>query len=200
MAGIIEFFFDFSSPYGYFASHKIESIAKAFEREAVWKPIMLGPALQKTGSPLVVDQPVKGEYVRYDFERLARYMDVPWAMPDPFPVKTVPAARAFYWIEGESPDVAKPFARAIFKAYYADGRNISEKNEVVSVAKSLGVDEDALVAALDDEKMKKRLFKETDGAFERGVFGSPFFIVDGERFWGADRMWMVKKWLDSGGW
>jgi 2-hydroxychromene-2-carboxylate isomerase len=57
-----------------------------------------------------------------------------------------------------------------------------------------------VLAGLNDDAVKQRLKDETDAAIKKGVFGSPFFIVDGEGFWGADRLWMVKRWLKSGGW
>ncbi len=57
-----------------------------------------------------------------------------------------------------------------------------------------------MVAALQDQVIKDRLRQETENALERGAFGSPYVIVDGEPFWGNDRLDMVEKWLETGGW
>ena len=54
--------------------------------------------------------------------------------------------------------------------------------------------------ALDDPAVKERAKREVDAAIAAGVFGSPFFVVDGEPFWGCDRMSMVEEWIRTGGW
>ncbi len=200
MSGIIEFFFDFSSPYGYFASFKVDELAEKFGRRAVWKPFMVGVAFKETGNKPLVEQPLKGDYCRHDWERLGRYMDVPWVMPDPFPIPTLSAARAFYWLDDQDPDLAKAFARAAYRAYFGHGRDIRPVEVVAEIAAAVGADAEAVSEAVALPAIKERLKKETSGAIGRGVIGSPYFIVDGEGFWGSDRMWMVKKWLKDGGW
>ena len=80
------------------------------------------------------------------------------------------------------------------------GRDITDVGEVARIAKGVGADADALAAALADDPIKQRLKAEVQAAIDRGVFGSPFVIVDGEPFWGADRLDHVEAWLASGGW
>lgn len=200
MSDPIQFYFDFSSPYGYFAALKIDDIAAPFEREVTWKPMMLGAAMKVTGSKPLAEIEIKGDYCRHDWDRLARYMEVPWTMPDPFPVATLAAARAFYWLDDQNPDLAKKFGLAVFDTYFGQGRDITEPETVAGIAEPLGVDKDALLAAVQDPDVKQRLKDETTQAIERGVFGSPYIIIDGEPFWGADRFWMIRRWLKSGGW
>jgi 2-hydroxychromene-2-carboxylate isomerase len=62
------------------------------------------------------------------------------------------------------------------------------------------LDRAQVVAALGEPAVKERLKTEVDAAIERGVFGSPYIVVDGEPFWGADRLDQVEKWLATGGW
>ena len=200
MSGPIEFYFEFSSPYGYFAAQKIDQIAEDNGRTCIWKPFLLGGVYKTTGMAPLTDQPLRGEYAMKDWPRLGRYMDVPWKMPEVFPVHTVAAARAFYWINERDLDQARLFAKSLFQACFGEGRDISTPQAVADIAASLFVDKDELLVALQDQAVKDKLRDETDKAIEKGVFGSPFFIVDGEGFWGSDRLWMVKKWLDSGGW
>ncbi len=95
---------------------------------------------------------------------------------------------------------ARDFARRIYAALFIDGRNISEIDVVVDLATTAGANADETHAALGNQSIKDRLRQETDAAIERGVFGSPFFIVDGEPFWGNDRLGDVDKWLETGGW
>ena len=71
---------------------------------------------------------------------------------------------------------------------------------VIDIARSMGVDGAALAAALDDPAVKERAKREVEAAIAAGVVGSPFFIVDGEPFWGNDRRDQVEHWLATGGW
>ena len=91
-------------------------------------------------------------------------------------------------------------AKALYRAYFADGRNISESAVVIDVAVDNGIERSTMVAALADDKVKAKLKTVTDNAIAAGVFGSPFFIVDGEAFWGNDRVSQVDEWLSRGGW
>ena len=200
MSDPVLFFFDFSSPYGYFAAQKIDETVADFGRRVTWKPIMLGAAMKETGNVSLVDQPIKGDYCRRDWNRLARYMEVPWTMPDKFPIATLAAARAFYWLDDGDPALARKFADAAFHAYFGEGTDITEAETVADIAEPLGVDRDALLTAVQDPAIKERLKIETTQALEAGVFGSPFVIIDGEPFWGSDRLWMIRQWLISGGW
>ncbi len=200
MSDAIDFYFDFSSPYGYLASVKIDELVEPFGRTVAWKPILLGAIMKTAGAKPLREYPLKGDYAEHDCARLARFMEVPWTMPDRFPIATMAAARAFYWIEDGDPARAKAFAHAAYRTYFGEGRDITTKEAVADIAEPLGVDRDRLMAALGDETVKQRLKDETAAAQDKGVFGSPYVIIDGEPFWGADRFWMIRRWLKSGGW
>ena len=200
MSAPIEFYFDFSSPYGYLASECIDAIAARHDRDVTWRPYLMGVAMKVTGSSPVVNRPMLGEYSRHDMRRCARRLDLPFRFPEPFPVATIAACRAVYWMERTDAGEAKPLARALYRAYFADGRNISEADVVADVAAGSGADRDALLAGIREPAIKDRLKEVTNEAIERGIFGSPFFMVDGEPFWGHDRMDEVDRWLATGGW
>ena len=197
----IDFYFDFSSPYAYFAAEKIDAVAMEHGgREVNWHPMLLGVAMMETGNQPLAHQPMKGAYSEMDWARLARYQNMPWKMPEKFPIATLAPARAFYWMNDKDKAQAKAFARACFHAYFADARDISSADTVAEIAEQVGCAGDVIRAAISDPINKARLKTETEAAIEAGVFGSPFFIVDGEKFWGSDRIWMIKYWLKRGGW
>lgn len=200
MADPIEFWFDFSSPYAYFAQAKIDDIGARHGRETIWRPFLLGAVFKITGMPPLVEVPMKGEYCLEDWPRLARFQHLPWTMPDPFPIATITAARAFYWLDETDPAKAKSFARACFDTYFGQGIQIGKPDEVAAVAEGVGIDGAALLEAIQQPEIKDKLRLNVEAAVEKQIFGSPMIIVDGERFWGSDRIWMVKKWLQSGGW
>ncbi len=200
MADPIEFYFDFSSPYGYLASTRIDALAARHGREAAWRPFLLGAAFKLTGQKALPEQPLRGPYARRDFERSARLLGVPFRLPDPFPFFALAAARAFYWLAERDAGEAKAFAKAVYHAAFALNRDVTSADTLAALAAPLGIDGAELVAAVERLEVKERLRGEVDRALQRGVFGSPFVFVDGEPFWGHDRLEHVDKWLATGGW
>lgn len=188
MKAPIDFYFDFSSPYGYLASHKIEALAKQHGREVTWRPMLLGAAFKMTGAMPLPQVPLKGEYSKRDFERSARFHGVPFRIPDPFPISTVSACRAFYSINDEKQRIK--LAKALFRAYFVENVNIGEADNVLKIAASVGGNAD-----ISSQAVKDRTKAEVDAALARGVFGSPYMVVDGEPFWGVDRFEQIERWL-----
>ena len=196
----IDFYFEFSSPYGYIASRLVDEFGERVGRPVAWRPMLLGPVWKITGQAPLVDIPMKGDYSRRDFARSARLHRVAYNHPAKFPVGTVAGLRTFYWTHDRDPEQAQYFAKALYHAYFVDGIDIGAAPAVIEVAKACGVDGAALAAALEDPALKERARREVDAAIAAGVFGSPFFIVDGEPFWGVDRMPMLEQWIHAGGW
>ncbi|MBT9523108.1 MAG: 2-hydroxychromene-2-carboxylate isomerase [Dechloromonas sp.] len=196
----IDFWFDFSSPYGYLLSEKIDALAAQYGRKVRWHPILLGIIFKATGSaPLTQQNPAKASYSLHDFSRSARFMGVPYRHPSQFPLATQNAARAYYWLHGQDCALARQFAHATFRALYVDDRDISSPDTVLDIAGQLGVDREALAAALQSPEIKERLKDEVDNAIKLGVFGSPYVLIDGEAFFGADRLPQIEHWLKTGG-
>ncbi|MDX1512532.1 MAG: 2-hydroxychromene-2-carboxylate isomerase [Gammaproteobacteria bacterium] len=196
----IEFYFDFSSPYGYLGAYEIDALAERHGRDVAWRPYLMGAVMKLTGRKPLVDSEIVARYTGNDLSRTARRIGVPFALPDPFPVATIAACRAYYWVLEQDPGKAKALAKALYAAYFVDGRNIGDAEVVLDVAEAEGIDRKALSDALQDPSVKEKLKQVTDDAAARGIFGSPFVIVDGEMFWGHDRFGQVDRWLESGGW
>jgi 2-hydroxychromene-2-carboxylate isomerase len=199
MKDAIVFRFDFSSPYSYIASELIDELAARHGRKVKWRPIMMGPVFKAIGTQPLIDVPLKGEYSKRDFDRSARFYGVPYKLPARFPIATLAAARGYYWLHGQDCAKARDFAHAVFRAYWVQGRDIGELPTLIEIAGKLGIDGDALAAALATQEIKARLKDETDAAIAQGVFGVPHIMVDGEPFWGADRLPQIDKWLATGG-
>ncbi len=200
MSDSLDFYFDFSSPYGYLAAERIDGIAAKHGRSVTWRPMLLGAVFQKIGGSPLVDQPMKGPYSRLDMLRSARLHGIVFNVPDNFPVNSIAACRAYYWLAGSDPGTAHDLAQALYRGYFVENRDLSRPETVVGAAQALGVDGDALVAAVQDQAIKDRLRAENDAAIERGVFGSPTVFVGDEMFWGHDRLEVIDRWLETGGW
>jgi len=200
MSDSIDFWFDFSSPYGYLMSERIDDLAARFGRKVRWHPILLGVVFKATASaPLTLQHPARAAYALLDFERSARFMGAPYRHPTRFPLPTQNAARAYYWLHGEDCALARRFAHATYRALFVDDRDISAPDAVLEIAANLGVDRTNLETALQSLEIKDRLKEEVDNALRIGVFGSPHVIIDGEAFFGADRLPQIEKWLKTGG-
>lgn len=197
----IDFYFDFSSPYGHVAAFVIDDLAARHGRTVTWRPFLLGATFKITGMQPLLGIPMKRDYARRDLVRSAGFLGVDFAgLPDPFPFSAVAGSRAFYWLADQDVDKAKALARALYRAAFIDRRAIAGATAVAEVAAGLGLDRDAVLAALQDPAVKARLHGEVDAAIAAGAFGSPFFMVDGEPFWGCDRLPQIEKWLATGGW
>jgi 2-hydroxychromene-2-carboxylate isomerase len=196
----VEFHFDFSSPYGYLAASRIDALAARHGRAVDWRPFLLGAVFKVSGMAPLLDYPLKSDYVRRDFARFARLLGLPFQLPTPFPFAAIAASRAFYWLADRDGAKAKALARALHHASYGEGRDIAPAETVAAIAVGLGLDRGEILAALNDPAVKDRLRQAVDQAVARGVFGSPMIIIDGEMFWGADRLDQVERWLATGGW
>ncbi|MXW47231.1 MAG: 2-hydroxychromene-2-carboxylate isomerase [Gammaproteobacteria bacterium] len=197
----VDFYFDFSSPYGYFSSEVMDEFSQRCNCEINWRPYVMGAVMKLTGRKPLVQIPMVNEYSARDLDRVARYHQIEFSVPSVFPISSVAPSRAFYWIRDEyGSEKAKQFAQATFRAYFANNLNTSKPSAVVEVATDLDFDSNAVNDALENPDIKLKVREETDRAIERGVFGSPFFIVDDEPFWGHDRLNHVESWLESGGW
>jgi len=200
MTDPIEFYFDFSSPYGYLASTQIDAIGKQFNRAVSWRPYLVGTAMKTTGHQPLANTPMISDYVFIDVPRFARLLGVPVCLPANFPVAATTASRAFYWLDEQDADRARAFARAVYHAYFGEGRDITKSEVLSSVAASLGIEAADMLAAAQSQAAKEKFRARNEAALGKGVFGSPFIVVDGEPFWGADRLDQVRRWLETGGW
>ncbi len=195
----LEFHFDFSSPYGYLGSEKIEALAARHGRAVEWRPMLLGAAFKATGSQPLTTIPIKGDYTKRDLPRSARFHRVELRMPDRFPIATQNPARIVVWQRERDPHRVAALVHALYRAYFVANRDISDPDVAADVAATAGVDRAAARAAIDDPAVKDALRRDVDAALAKGVFGSPFVFADGEPFWGIDRFDQIDRWLAEGG-
>ena len=198
MPAPIDFYFDYSSPYGYFAADEIDELAVRHGREVSWKPILLGVVFKVTGGQPLPSLPLKGVYALRDIERSARFHGIEYRHPAKFPIATQAPARVFYWQHARDPALAKKLAQALYRAYFVDNLDISNPQITADVAATLGLVREEALTAINEPAVKDRLKNEVDAAIKLGVFGSPYIVVDGEPFWGIDRFDQLERWLARG--
>ncbi len=198
----IRFYFDFISPFGYFASLRIDDLARRHGREVDWISMLVGVSVMKVmGIPAIASLPLKGPYVINDARRYARQHQVEFKRVHAAPIsRPVDAGRVFAWAKEIDEAAAKRLAALIFEAYFVRCLDIAQERVLRSCVAQAGLQWDAFAAARADGSAAALLHRNVDTSIQHGVFGSPFFIVDGEPFFGLEKLPLVEEWLATGGW
>jgi 2-hydroxychromene-2-carboxylate isomerase len=193
----LEFWFEFASTYSYLAVERIGSLAEAAGVAVVWRPFLLGPIFAAQGwndSPFNV-YPVKGRYMWRDMERLCARYDLPLKQPSRFPRNGLLAARVAVGADGAPwvPD----FVRGVYRANFADDREITEPAVLEAVLRRIGVDPAPALALAATPATKEQLRASTEQAQRLGIFGAPSFVARGELFWGNARLEDALAWASG---
>jgi len=197
----IEFYFDPISPFAYLGSIQIERLAARLNRQVEWKPVLIGVTILKVmGLKPLPETPLKGPYLRHDAVRLAEYFDVPFRYHGLTGINSLAALRAFVLLKERDAGLAKLLAQKVFSRLWVRGLNMTETDDIADEAKDLGVDVPMLLRDIETDYAKDALKRQVDAAIQAGVFGVPYFVVDGEPIWGVDRMWMVEHWATRHAW
>jgi 2-hydroxychromene-2-carboxylate isomerase len=184
----IRLYLDFASPYAYFAIDAADRLAAAHGRTVEWRPILVWAILKAQGVAPPMDSSARRAYFLADMTRSAAFYHTPYNHPAKFPLSSHRAARLYYAIGERDLALARLFGRALFTAYFVDRADISDEATLAALAANHGVDAPALREGLDGEVGRRRLAEAIDAGVTDGVCGSPFFLIDGEGFFGADRL------------
>jgi 2-hydroxychromene-2-carboxylate isomerase len=188
----VDFYFDVVCPYAYLAHTQIEALCRRTEVGLRWRPILLGGLFREVRGvgegPMASMSAARARLNLLDMQRWAEHWDVPLVMPASHPNRTVLAMRTIV----ASDDVPRA-AKALFAAYWAQGRDLSDPAEVSRALDGADFDGNALVAAAERPDIKLRLRERTDEAVAAGAFGVPSFVVrgtdaDSDLLWGQDRL------------
>ncbi len=179
-----EFFYDFTSPYSYLASTRVEALAARTGASLRWRPFLLGGVLKATGNRAPIEIPAKGRYMLLDLDRWVRRLGVPFRFPAVFPIPSILALRAALAADKEG--LLVPLTQAVFRAVWVEDRPIGKPEELAPVLTAAGLPGPRLVEAAPGEK--EALARQTQEAVDRGAFGAPTFFVGQELFLGNDRM------------
>jgi len=196
----LQFWFEFASTYSHVAALRIEAVAGARDVPFEWKPFLLGPIFRRQGwsdSPFNL-YPARGRYMWRDVERLCDTYGLPFRRPSVFPRDSLLAARVACTGEGQ---VWLPeFVRRVFRANFAEDRDISDAAVIGDILGSIGQEDGPLIALATAAGSKQRLRRETEAAWDLGIFGAPTCVVGRELFWGHDRIDEALDWfLTKGG-
>jgi len=156
--------------------------------------------MQVMGLKPLMETPLKKDYIAHDKPRMARLLGVPMVQPDMQGMSSVNAQRAYLWLLDQQPTAARRFAHGAFQRLWVHGQGITQDEDLRQLCDAVDVDAAAVLQAIRADSAKQALREAVDQAIARGVFGTPFFIVDNEPIWGVDRLWMIEHWLSHGRW
>ena len=186
MSKTIEFYFDVGSPASYLAWSQLPAIAQRTGATLVYKPMLLGGVFMATGNSSPATVPAKGAYSRIDMQRFANRYGVTLNQNPFFPINTLQLMRAVTAYQG-TPQF-EPLLTAIFNAMWISELNLGEPEIVGKVLVEAGFDPAEVLAKASDPAVKEQLKHATEEAIGRRVFGAPTCFVNGEMFFGQDRL------------
>jgi 2-hydroxychromene-2-carboxylate isomerase len=187
----IEFFFDYGSPTAYLAYTQLPGIAQRTGAKIVYRPMLLGGVFKATGNHSPVTIAAKGAWIAKDLLRFAARYGVPFAHNPYFPINTLHLMRGAVAADSEGRLV--PYSDAIYRAMWADKRNMEDPIVIGGVLRDAGFDPAAMMAAIGTAEVKDRLRQNTEEAIARGVFGAPTCFVGEAMFFGQDRLDFVEE-------
>ena len=193
MAATVQLYYDFSSPNAYFTFVQLPPIAEKHGATIEYKPFLLGAVFKSLGTGMTpgMANPLKAHHNQRDMIRWAEKYSIPFRPPSRFPMNTVKALRLALAIAADGKD-HRAFADSVFRAYWAEDRDISDDAVLSELLSAQGLDAAAYLARTQDPAVKEQLRAATSEAEERGVFGAPVCIVGDEVFWGKDRLDFVE--------
>tara|TARA_R110000823_G_scaffold119998_5_gene244280 strand:+ start:4609 stop:5256 length:648 start_codon:yes stop_codon:yes gene_type:complete len=196
----LEFFYDCSSPWSYFAFTRIQPMAAEFGVPIRWRPILVGGVFNAVNQELYAareamfqgENPRRLNYYLKDMQDWANLCGLELRMPAGHPLNSVKAMRGALY--AQELDLLAAYSRAVFATYWcSDNPDISDDAVLTDICASIGLDTQGFFAAIHDQAYKDRLRANTDELIERGGFGSPTIFIDGDdMYFGNDRLPLVE--------
>ena len=196
MGKTITYYLTPQSPFAYLGHARLMQIAAAHDAQVDIRPFDLGRVFSVSGGlPLAKRAPQRQAYRLQDLARWAAHLNVPLnVQPKVFPVPPEQAARLIIAAR-TSLGVASALelAGAIMRALWAEDKNIADDATLAQVADLCGFDGRMLLKSAETAGVQEQFDKNTDEAIAANVFGAPWYIVDGEGYWGQDRLDFVER-------
>ena len=189
-ANYIEFYFDCSSPWTYLAFAEIVSLSQRHELDIDWKPILVGGVFNTVNQDVYEfrkkPNPLKLSYSNDDLDLWSKVRGISISFPEVFPINSVKAMRGCLFANKEN-QLAE-FADNVFQAYWSEGKDISQEDLLLSIAKNSNLDTERFKIFIRSQNAKDLLIKNTEELVNRGGFGSPTFFYNNHMFFGNDRL------------
>ena len=183
----IDFWFSIGSTYSYLTVMRLEAVARTSGIVFRWRPFNVRRIMLEQNNIPFKDKPVKTAYMWRDIERRAGRYGLSPKLPAPYPLPGLVLANLVATVGAEEGWIEE-YVRATYRRWFEQGEPAGEEPNISGSLEEIGRDPGPVLALAESERITNALAAVTDEAMELGVFGSPTFVVDGEVFWGDDRL------------
>jgi 2-hydroxychromene-2-carboxylate isomerase len=192
---VIDFFFDFMSPFAYLAHSQLPELARKHGYELRYRPIDLPAAKLAAGNtgPPNVSMPIKLRYLRKDLDRWAERYKIPISFPPS--LKSELANKGVFFAEAKGQ--CEDYVRHVWSHSWGEGQDMSSEELLAEIASELGWEPDAFLAYVHSEEAEDAYRLSNEEAHSRGVFGAPIMMIGEEMWWGNDRLFFLDEYLSS---
>ncbi|MBB6522489.1 2-hydroxychromene-2-carboxylate isomerase [Pseudoteredinibacter isoporae] len=196
MSKTIEFYFDFGSPTAFLAHKRLQQLKAQYDCTIDYKAMLLGGIFKATGNTSPVAIPAKGEYMLlHDLPRFSKRYQVELKFNPHFPINTLYLMRAA--LAAQKLDCFDQYVDCVYQAIWQEEKNMGDMDVVANTLSQAGLDAQALIDMSQNDDIKAELIKNTEAAAERKIFGAPTMFLDGEMFFGQDRLDFVEERLQA---
>jgi len=198
MPTTIRYYYTHVSPWSYLGHARLGEIAARHGASVDYVPITLGAIFPRTGGlPLAKRAPERQAYRMAELSRWPQRLGIPLNRePAHFPTDDRPAARLALAAKARGHDIAE-LSLALMRACWAEERDIADPATLREVADACGLDGSALLEEAESEAGQRRLEEACRAALDDGCFGAPWYLLDGEPFWGQDRLELLEEALEN---
>ena len=185
MTKLIDFYFDFISPYSYLAFNKLKSLNKDNQININYKPILLGGLHNLGGITAPAFNERKMKNMKNDCELIATKNNIHFKWNTKFPINSLYLMRGYLLIND---DLKEKYFDFCFNAYWKDDIDITNEKNITIILENIGFNKKDFFDGIKDLKIKEKLKDLTKNAFDKDIFGAPTFVVNNKIFWGQDRL------------
>lgn len=196
MAKVCEYYFAPQSPWSYLGHARLVAMAQQYDVQIEIKPFDLPKVFSVSGGlPLAKRPPQRQAYRLAELTRWSNHLGLPLNLqPKFFPVSGDPSARLIIATKiAHGTDAALALTETIMRALWADEKNIIDPDTLIALANAAGYDGGTLLKSSETATIQNEYDQFTNEAMSANVFGSPWYVVDGESFWGQDRLDFVER-------
>jgi len=185
MTKLIDFYFDFISPYSYLAHKKIEKLKENKDINFKYIPILVGGLhnLQGITAPAFINPKLK--HMISDCNLIAKKNKLDFIWNSKFPINSLNILRGYLFINDKVKDL---YLNIIFNAYWKENLDVSDERTLNTLIKKCNINSVDFLKGIEDSKIKDELKFVTQKAYDKEIFGVPSFLVNNKIFWGQDRL------------
>jgi 2-hydroxychromene-2-carboxylate isomerase len=191
----VDLYFDFVSPYPWLASHQLSELRESTAVKLRFVPVLFAALLDHHSNMGPAEIPAKRRYIFQDTQRWATRLGLNFRSPPAHPFNPLKPLRVTSAVDDDG--LRETLAVKLLDAAWSEGRDINSDGVIDEVAGTIGLNGQELLGKAHTAEIKERLRCQTERAIQVGVFGVPSFVVDGEIFWGHDRLGLLKEYLQG---